>query len=212
MEAMAAPAHRDEPIDDYSDAASLHSEAEAKPRRKHHRGGRKASYHEPSPEDMAGLGLEDNNDDENYEESEDEICQYCSKKSQQQPRQQTKAQTKRATIPEPFETGIHAFNIKKATGGRRPVALRMTSDKRKSRTNNTKPATKRTASPKSDNAGHKTQSRSSSSKSESHKGESEEPEQEEEGKPMSIRLDLDLMIEVFLKAKIKGAVTITFLE
>jgi hypothetical protein len=39
----------------------------------------------------------------------------------------------------------------------------------------------------------------------------EEP-QKEERKPVSIRLDLNLELEIFLRAKIKGDITITFLE
>ena len=40
----------------------------------------------------------------------------------------------------------------------------------------------------------------------------ERPQREpEEKKPVQIRLDLNLMIEVFLRAKIQGDVTITFL-
>ncbi|KFZ16724.1 hypothetical protein V502_04943, partial [Pseudogymnoascus sp. VKM F-4520 (FW-2644)] len=43
-------------------------------------------------------------------------------------------------------------------------------------------------------------------------GKEEKEEKEEKNKPISIRLDINLEVEVFLKTAIKGDVTITFLE
>jgi len=213
MEQMKTPAHReaDEPADEYSDLASVHSdnETEIKHRRKHKRGGRKTSYEEPTPEETAGLlGPEDEKNDVDDNQDEDDTCQYCSRKAkpekiERQPRRR---------IQEPFETGIRAFNVRKAAGSRRPVGVRATSDKKKTKSPAPKPAVKRTSSSKSDDAGYESQSQGSSSKTTEEQEATEEPDEEPPGKPMSIRLDLDLMIEVFLKAKIKGAVTVTFLE
>ncbi|KAH9214906.1 hypothetical protein DL95DRAFT_502637 [Leptodontidium sp. 2 PMI_412] len=208
MESTARPTHRDESVDEYSDVASVHSEDQTRQRRKHNRGGRKVSPVERTPEETAGLlGPENSPDNESHSQDEDgEVtCRYCSRKPQKANLQE------RRTVPEPFETGIRAFNIRKAAGSRRPVGVRATSDKKKPAT--AKPATRRSATSKNEDAGYETQSREDSSKSESEEEEESEEQEEKVGeKPMSIRLDLDLMIEVFLKAKIKGAVTITFLE
>jgi len=51
---------------------------------------------------------------------------------------------------------------------------------------------------------------SSEEDTESEESEESEEEGEKKQKPMSIRLDLNLVIEIFLKAKIQGDVTITF--
>lgn len=228
---VSAPAHRDESADEYSDLASVRSETNTKPlRRKHKRGGRKASYEEPTPEETAGLlGPDDGPDNGNYdqdenedegqdqeegedqEEEEDEICRYCSRKFPVAKPQVAKSQPKRR-IPEPFETGIRAFNVRKAAGGRRPVGVRTTAEKKKTKTSPAKSATKSTSSTKSGDAVSDSESQASNPKTGNEEDEPEEENEEAGAKPMSIRLDLDLMIEVFLKAKIKGAVTITFLE
>ncbi|KAH7403829.1 hypothetical protein BKA64DRAFT_461166 [Cadophora sp. MPI-SDFR-AT-0126] len=210
MEQMKTPAHReaDESANEYSDLASIHSDNETKHRRKHKRGGRKTSYEEPTPDETAGLlGPEDGKNDEVDNPDEDDICQYCSRKTKP-----VKAERQpRRRIQEPFETGIRAFNVRKAAGSRRPVAVRATSDKKKAKSPAEKPAAKRTSSSKSDDAGYNSQSQGVSSETAEEAEVSEEPDEEAPGKPMSIRLDLDLMIEVFLKAKIKGEVTVTFL-
>ncbi|PVH72490.1 hypothetical protein DL98DRAFT_660020 [Cadophora sp. DSE1049] len=213
MEQMKTPAHReaDESADEYSDLASVHSDNETKQRRKHKRGGRKTSYEEPTPEETAGLlGPADEKNDAVDNQDEDDTCQYCSRKTKPE---KTERQPRRR-IQEPFETGIRAFNVRKAAGSRRPVGVRTTSEKKSTRKPPAKPSLKREASSKSDDAGYETQSEGSNSKTAGQEQEqvSEEPEEDAGGKPMSIRLDLDLMIEVFLKAKIKGAVTVTFLE
>ncbi|KAH6699863.1 hypothetical protein BKA61DRAFT_208618 [Leptodontidium sp. MPI-SDFR-AT-0119] len=202
MESMAPPAHRDESADEYSDLASVHSDTAPKRRRKHQRGGRKAGYEEPTPEETAGLlRPEDSPDHEQNDQDEGDTCQYCARKSQP-----------RRKIAEPFETGIRAFNVRKAAGVKRPVAVRTTSDKKKSKPPAAKPVVKRAQSSKTDDPGYESQSQKSGPKNENEDEESEEQDDAAGAKPMSIRLDLDLMIEVFLKAKIKGEVTITFLE
>ncbi|CZS91078.1 uncharacterized protein RCO7_01432 [Rhynchosporium graminicola] len=214
MDSVPTPSHRDEYAEDYSDVASIHSGNERRPRRKHVRGGRKGGYEEPTPEETAGLlGPEDGDDNEDTEEDGNDVCQYCSKKSKQPKPQRAKSQPRRRKIPEPFETGIRAFNVRRAAGGKRPVGVRTTSDKSKPRSSDAKTPSKKNSTSMSEDAGYETQSHESGSKAGKEDDESEEHEQEQAdgGKPMSIRLDLDLMIEVFLKAKIKGAVTVTFL-
>ncbi|KAK0100140.1 hypothetical protein ONS95_008479 [Cadophora gregata] len=210
MEQKNTPAHReaDESANEYSDLASVHSDNETKQRRKHKRGGRKTSYEEPTPEETAGLlGPEDEKIEDDYKPDEDETCQYCSRK----PKPAKIERQPRRRIQEPFETGIRAFNVRKAAGSRRPVGVRATPEKKSTR-KPAPPTLNRKSSSKSDDAGYETQSEGSTSKAAEPDEVSEETEEESAGKPMSIRLDLDLMIEVFLKAKIKGAVTITFLE
>ncbi|RDW72950.1 hypothetical protein BP6252_06857 [Coleophoma cylindrospora] len=90
--------------------------------------------------------------------------------------------------PSAFETGIRNFNIKKAAGSdARPFGLTVEREgDREERQGKTAP-----------------------------EGASEgakEGTTKDERKPIAIRLDLNLEIEIFLKAKIKGEVTITFLE
>ncbi|RDW87829.1 hypothetical protein BP5796_03523 [Coleophoma crateriformis] len=90
--------------------------------------------------------------------------------------------------PSAFETGIRNFNIKKATGSdARPFGLTVEREgDREERQGK--------AAPEAASEGPK------------------EGTTKDERKPIAIRLDLNLEIEIFLKAKIKGDVTITFLE
>lgn len=113
-----------------------------------------------------------------------------------------KQSTGKKSSPEsPFETGIRAFNVKRAQGsGGRPIGVRATSSKSKK---SKKSATKKKKKQKKKAAEEETSS--------SNEEDTDEEDDEDERKPMSIRLDLNLMVEIFLKAKIKGDVTITFL-
>lgn len=119
------------------------------------------------------------------------VCPNCAAKQKQKTQQKP---------PSPFETGIKAFNLKRAEGsGGRPIGVRAQPTSKKS--------TKSSKKPKQS----KKKSRKASVESESEEEGSVDSFEEQKQKPMSIRLDLNLMVEIFLKAKIKGDVTITFL-
>lgn len=123
------------------------------------------------------------------------VCPNCAARQVPQP-QQTQQKS-----PSPFETGIKAFNLKRAeASGGRPIGVRA---------HPTSSNTKKTAKSKTSKKPKK--SKKASVQSESEEEGSVDSFEEQKQKPMSIRLDLNLMVEIFLKAKIKGDVTITFL-
>ncbi|KUJ07576.1 uncharacterized protein LY89DRAFT_358474 [Mollisia scopiformis] len=154
------------------------------------------------------IGEEEHDDPEEgyYEEGEEEeeeqeaaspknetLCSKCAAKTQQPEQQQQKA-------PSPFETGIKAFNLKRAeASGGRPIGVRAT------------PNTSGKKSTDSKKSKKTKKSRKAKVESDSEEEGSDDSFEEQKQKPMSIRLDLNLMVEIFLKAKIKGDVTITFL-
>ncbi|KAE8445774.1 hypothetical protein EG329_012832 [Mollisiaceae sp. DMI_Dod_QoI] len=124
------------------------------------------------------------------------LCSKCAAKTEPQEQEQP--------AKSPFETGIRAFNLKKAEhSGGRPIGVRATSRSGK----------KSKKAKKSKSKSKKKKGRKASVESDSDSDEESEEDSDEEmkQKPMSIRLDLNLMVEIFLKAKIKGDVTITFL-
>ncbi|KAH6669466.1 hypothetical protein B0J14DRAFT_120366 [Halenospora varia] len=113
-------------------------------------------------------------------------------------------------------TGIKAFNMRKADqSGGRPFGVSVERPK-----SNTPSQKKRGSKAKSKKktcgeCGRK-KKKSREEDWEDDSGEEDESSSEEEEKPkgkkpMSIRLDLNLELEIFLRAKIKGDVTITFL-
>ncbi|KAH8648054.1 hypothetical protein BGZ60DRAFT_437829 [Tricladium varicosporioides] len=113
-------------------------------------------------------------------------------------------------------TGIKAFNIRKADqSGGRPFGVSV--ERPKSKTSSQKKRGSKTKSKKKicTECGRKKKSREEDWEDDSNEeGESsseEEGEKPKGKKPMSIRLDLNLELEIFLRAKIKGDVTITFL-
>jgi hypothetical protein len=212
--------------EDYSDVTSDASQSE---KRKYQRGGRRKSEREsrlppvPNPELEDGPrddeSLEDYNEriqqlssggqdegrkqmngvhDEAAEERQepvglDTVCDKCKQKTSQNISPET------SFNPEQFATGIRAFNVKRAeASGGRPIGLSTTSKSKKS---------KKTA-PKKKKPKKKAPKEEAESSSEE---DSDDDDDDSERKPMSIRLDLNLMVEIFLKAKIKGDVTITFL-
>lgn len=127
------------------------------------------------------------------------VCSKCATKIPEPKPQQQQQQQK---APSPFETGIKAFNLKRAeSSGGRPIGVRATPS-----TSSKKPA--KAKKPKKSSKKSKKAKAESDSEEE---GESDDSFEEQKQKPMSIRLDLNLMVEIFLKAKIKGDVTITFL-
>jgi hypothetical protein len=199
--------------EDYSDLGSTKSEEPASDRTKHQRGGRKqddlgsTNSDEPASdrkkyqrggrkEDtsrwnslssrLPPLGPDDGSDEE--EEQEKEPSPEYERTEEQQPRE-------RAT---PFKTGISSFNLKRAEGsGGRPMGVTIDD-----------PKTKVSAEHEFDQQRRKTTPDKGKQKEEREERPQREPE---EKKPVQIRLDLNLMIEVFLRAKIQGDVTITFL-
>lgn len=122
-------------------------------------------------------------------------CPECAARKQKVEEKQPEEQ------PTPFETGIRAFNLKKAASSSgRPVGVRTTTSEDKK--------SKKKSSKKKKKKKQKAEVKESETEDES----SSEEEEEEKPRPMSIKLDLNLVIEIFLKAKIQGDVTITFLE
>jgi hypothetical protein len=190
--------------DDYSDVASPHSGEEGTERRKYQRGGRKKTKPESrmppvpepqiatEPEHREELKMEEEKlpNGTSNETSTATACPECAARKQKEAEPKT---------PTPFETGIRAFNLKKAaSSGSRPVGVRTASESKKSKKKSAKKKKKK-AKPEV------------KEESEEESSSEEEEDGEPETKPMSIRLDLNLVIEIFLKAKIQGDVTITFL-
>lgn len=208
MDTISTPvAEESKSTDDYSDIASEHSGNEHEEKRRYRRGGRKESRSGSSKEEIDLLeGLENSPGDNSKSKPEKTgtPCPYCSGEPQ------IKEPSPKQSIPEPFDTGIRAFNIRKAAGGRRPVSVRAPSGRKKSQASSTK-RTKKKKEQTTDDVEYQTDADESDSRTANDDNRSEEQEDPRAAKPMSIRLDLNLIVEVFLKAKIKGDVTITFL-
>jgi hypothetical protein len=195
----------------YSDAASIYSENPISSRRRHQRGGRrrkkkgdrqppfsesecsKPSQYEETQPDIESTGSvphPENGDEE-------ELRKVRSSRPSEADREQS-PRKKYGT-----DTGIRAFNIKKAkSSGGRPVGITI----------------ERPKSPgKSSGKGKGKKCKKSNGAVEGDLEEEGEEQYEEADtetetrNPVSIRLDLDLEVEVFLRARIQGAVTITFL-
>jgi hypothetical protein len=199
--------------EDYSDLGSTKSEEPASDRTKHQRGGRKqddlgsTNSDEPASdrkkyqrggrkEDtsrwnslssrLPPLGPDDESDREEEQEKEPSRADEPTEEREPRPR---------AT---PFKTGISSFNLKRAEGsGGRPMGVTIDD-----------PTTKVPAEHEFDQERRKTTPDKGKLRTEREERQHMEPE---EKKPVQIRLDLNLMIEVFLRAKIQGDVTITFL-
>jgi hypothetical protein len=199
--------------DDYSDVASAPSEEDAATERtKYQRGGRKqsttnhirASRMPPVPE--AEAAAEPKHREEvpmDYEKAQVKgtACPECAARKQETAEKQPVEEKP----PTPFETGIRAFNLKKAAAsGGRPVGIRAeTSESKKSKKKASKKEKKKTKK--------KQKAEPKESETEEESSSEEEDEEDERPRPMSIKLDLNLVVEIFLKAKIQGEVTITFL-
>jgi hypothetical protein len=218
--------------DDYSDVESAHSSEEedaATERRKYQRGGRKKSTSQttresrmpPVPESEAAtepshreeFSMEHGNthinggsrmngkikttrvEQEPEMEMEGTVCSECAARKQQA----APAQQAEQKQPSAFETGIRAFNLKRAADSAgRPVSVR--AEKKKSKKKDKAKKKKKKREPEVDET------------DESSSDEDEEKEPETSTRSgMAIRLDLNLIVEIFLKAKIQGDVTITFL-
>ncbi|KAI9050777.1 hypothetical protein LZ554_004896 [Drepanopeziza brunnea f. sp. 'monogermtubi'] len=232
---LPSPAPETKSTDDYSDIASDASEGKDKGR-KYQRGGRKTSSTDTTAEELELLqgcspdnDDDDDNDDNDYDEDGDVgqdpepavPCQYCAGSGTPAVLKERRAAVKKAPAEEPFDTGIRAFNIRKATGGgRRPISIRRPSSRKKSQAQAqaTKGREKKREVQRheeGDEEGDGNAAETEDGGTTTRKGGKkarEAPGAGGAGKPMSIRLDLNLMVEVFLKAKIQGDVTVTFLE
>jgi uncharacterized protein (DUF4415 family) len=166
------------------DLGSTNSDEPASDRKTYKRGGRKedTSRWNSLSSRLPPLGPDDESDGEEEQEKEPSCADEPTDERQPRPR------------AKPFKTGISSFNLKRAEGsGGRPMGVTVDD-----------PTTKVSAEHEFDQPKRKTTP---------DKGKQRErPQREpEEKKPVQIRLDLNLMIEVFLRAKIQGDVTITFL-
>jgi len=186
---------------DYSDVAPGESQHSISQRRRNKRGGRKKKEKaEQQFEIPRGQRQEQdaqaepkwtdgNSDSENYDPEE------LQKTSSPQPSSAKKWST--STTPK-ADTSIRAFNLKKAksSGGGRPVGVTV-------------------ERPNSKNKANKKKNKETSENSCDEKSEERDRREEkktEKTKSVSIRFDLNVEIEIFLRAKIKGDVTMTFLE
>lgn len=99
------------------------------------------------------------------------------------------------------DTGIKAFNLARAeeSGGRRPVGITIE-----------RPKSTGKSKVKKGNGNKKMEERPEG-EDEGEGDENSGDTETETRRPVSIRLDLNLEVEIFLRAKIKGDVTVTFL-
>lgn len=210
---------------DYSDVPSNNSEdsGKQKQRRKYQRGGRKKGLQSVSESNLP-------------EEDEADGYEPRGKSTRRTTSSKTKLKHRDSGSRPSFDTGIKAFNLKRAeSSGGRPVGMSVEDRRSKSKA---KPKLKHKAKSKrrkekqqkeeeeerKENWESETSSEEEEEESES-ENESEEEEEkkgkkkkskkeekkEEPKKPLSIRFDLNIELEIFLKAKIKGDITVTFL-
>jgi hypothetical protein len=197
---------------DHSDAASMDSQNTASSRRRHQRGGRKkkkkkggklqsvSEFELPKggqlQEQETPTGVQSGDqmpcpDDYDAEELQKaRLSRPAGSNKERPPGNAAKA-----------GTGIRAFNIARAEdfGGRQPVGITIECpSKDKSKGTGKEKENKKAGERPGGKCGGE--------------GEEQDGEPETERRnPVSIRLDLNLEIEIFLRAKIKGDVTITFL-
>lgn len=169
------------------DLSSTNTDEPASDRKKYQRGGRKedTSRWNSLSSRLPPLGPDDESDGEDQQEKES-------------PRAEDPKEREPRSRASTFKTGISSFNLKRAEGsGGRPMGVTVDD-----------PTTKVPAEHEFDKERRKTTSDKGQPRTEREERQHMEPE---EKKPVQIRLDLNLMIEVFLRAKIQGDVTITFL-
>jgi hypothetical protein len=177
----------DNSIPDNTDHPPPESQPESD-RRRHQRGGRKtktSDNHKPWSERNGRL--EQPSEFESGSDGEVELLTAT----------QGSKSTSGNGVRSSSETGFRAFNLKRAasTGGRVPFGVSVDREKQK----------KEKARGKGKKKKKKQQE---SSEEESEESDDDEPEKR---KPVAIRLDLNLELEIFLRAKVKGDITITFL-
>jgi len=197
-EGEAQPAENSVP--QQTDHHSLESQPESQPesdRRRHQRGGRKAKVsdnHKPWSERNGRL---------------EQQPEFDSNSEEADPRATTTQGSKCATCGKSTgnssDTGIKAFNLKRAeeTGGRAPFGVRVDRSREEKATKEKK---------KKDTGKKKKKKKKQQQESSDEDSEESDDEEPEKRKPVAIRLDLNLELEIFLRAKVKGDVTITFLE
>lgn len=199
---------------DYSDVPDLPTPDIPKQQRKHRRGGRKQRQNEQqSAQDFRDTQGPDDEENEEFERQEGRGNPPLPK-------------LKHRPTAARRETGIKTFNLKRAeSSGGRPFGISVENgDNDLEEAKQAKPKPKTTTKPKNkakrkvkcEKCGRKSKKKEAEENWESRESSDEESEEEEEEKPkaqkpMSIRLDLNLELEIFLRAKIKGDVTITFL-
>ncbi|KAF4626195.1 hypothetical protein G7Y89_g11969 [Cudoniella acicularis] len=199
----------DLPAAEYSGAPSNDSNNSSDSRRRYQRGGRKKRQEE----------AEDESQFRGEVEVENNLNGFGGRKMP----------TMDTTLPhrdadEPFDTGIKTFNMKKADqSGGRTLGISLgekskTATKTKTKKAKAKAKTKSKNKVKCTKCGRKKKKNADEKEDWESEGEEENSSEEEEEeekpkkkKPVSIRLDLNLELEIFLRAKIKGDVTITFL-
>ena len=184
---------------DYSDAPSVDLSHPSTQKRRNKRGGRKNRGRMQPLQSVSEIGIPKRKDQEHHSppqpESRDEESSQASDsnsighKSTTEKSQNSKASRPSENGKPKAGTGIRAFNLKRAesSGGGPPIAVVVERPKPKRK-------------PKSD-----TKERTSCEPSD------KEEDETERTKCLQIRFDLNLEVEIFLKAKIKGDVTVTFL-
>lgn len=184
---------------DYSDAPSGDLSHPSTQKRRNKRGGRKNRGRTQPLQSVSEIGIPERKDKEHHSppqpESRDEDSSQASDSNSMSHKSGTeKSRDPKSSRPSgnrkpKADTGIRAFNLKRAesSGGGPPIAVVVERRKPKGK-------------PKSD-----TKERNSGEPSD------KEEEETERTKCLQIRFDLNLEVEIFLKAKIKGDVTVTFL-
>lgn len=175
------------------------------------RNGRLASFEEPTPEEDEGGREYEAPRDEGAEESEVEAPGLAARKVRVKEKGEGEGRRGgRRPPPRRAGTGISSFGVKRAKEGP-PIGIHVdrgdepvASTQRKGKGKAPAPKTKGGKCRKCD------------AEVEDEESGEEEPEgiQEEAApprKPVQIRLDLNLELEILLRAKIKGDITITFL-
>jgi len=200
--------------------AAVHSDdaSENQPkveRQRHQRGGRKpkGKARSKKPWSERNGRLDGHAETQSQEESENEEPE---EEEEEDEASDSEAEPE-SHVPKSFQTGFKAFNLKRAdeTAGGRPVGISSASNdqaartKSKSKKKKMKEKEKEKSKTKKKKKKKKSKSEDNDSESETSSSEDDEPEPR---KPVAIRLDLNLELEIFLRAKVKGDITITFLE
>lgn len=208
---------------DYSDIESIDSQSPSSSRRRHQRGGRRKRPSEsersapvPAPQSpmttqSQDQGTQTDSDSrlEPYSADYDEEALEKARSSRvpeaKGPRSPKKSKTKR--------TGVKGFNIKRAeSSGGRPMGISIERPKDPSKAKGKRKEKARKTKEQQPETKAEEGNLNEDQEDEYETDEDEETETETETrKPVSIRLDLNLEVEIFLRAKIKGDVTITFL-
>ena len=182
-------------VDDYSDFASDGHQDQSHDRRKYQRGGRKAKAGKKSQRRVSDTAVDN---EISGADSPDDVEIAGAGADEVEGKEEQKKPEPPSTSSDLFETGLRAFNIKRAAGSiGRPVEVRA----QKSETVN-----------EGKKAKSKEKRKKAMDESDESPGDSQADDEIEKQSPMKIRLDLNLVVEIFLRARIQGDVTITFME